>query len=328
MFQALVLDKMDGRVSAEIKTIKEAGLPEGDVTVAVAYTTLNWKDGAIIKGTVPLVRHYPHVPGVDFAGTVEASAHPDFKPGERVLLTGWGVGERRWGGHAQKARVSGDWLVPLPEGLNPRHAMALGTAGFTAMLAAMTLEEQGLTAERGEVLVTGAAGGVGSVAVSILAGRGYRVAAATGRPATHGYLRALGAESLIDRQELHAPPTRPLESARWAACIDSVGGATLGRLLTQMKTGGVVASVGLAGGSELNTSVMPFILREVRLIGVDSVYCPTPRRRQAWSRLAAELPAEQLDAMIVDAGLKDLPRLAEEILAGRIRGRLVIDVSR
>ncbi len=327
MFTALVLDKADGQVTSEVKNLNEAGLPDGDVTVRVAFSTLNWKDGAIIKGTVPLVRHYPHVPGVDFAGTVEASDNPDFQPGDPVVLTGWGVGERQWGGHGQKARVKGDWLVPLPDGLTAKRAMALGTAGFTAMLAVMTLEQQGLRPDQGQVLVTGAAGGVGSVAVALLAQGGYEVAASTGRASTHDYLRGLGAHTIIDRQELLEPVTRPLDSARWAGCIDSVGGVTLARLLTQMNSGAAVAAVGLAGGAELNTTVMPFILRGARLIGVESVYCPVERRREAWARLATELPMDTLDAITVEAPLGDLPRLAGEILEGQVRGRLVIDVN-
>ncbi len=327
MFKALVLDKTDGAVTAAVGKLNEAGLPAGDVTVSVAYSTLNWKDGAIVKGAVPLVRRYPHVPGVDFAGTVAESRHPAYKPGDPVVLTGWGVGEGRWGGFAELARVEGDWLVPLPEGLTLKTAMALGTAGLAAMLAVMSLEEQGLTPEAGEVLVTGAAGGVGSVAIALLAARGYRVVAASGRVKIRNYLTFLGAQSVIGRHELANAPVRPLDSARWAACIDSVGGKILARVLSQMRDGGTVAAVGLAGGNETTVSLMPFLLRGARLIGVGSARCPQDRRRAAWARLAAELPRDRLEAMTSEAALEDLPLLAQAILDGRVRGRVVIDVK-
>ena len=332
MFKAIVLEETDGEVEAALQELEDSRLPgfagAGGVSVAVAYTTLNYKDGMVLNGIGRLVRAYPHVPGIDFAGTVEASDHPDYKPGDRVILTGWRVGESTWGGHAQKARVKGDWLVPLPAGLTTRRAMALGTAGFTAMLAVMALEDHGLTPDKGEILVTGAAGGVGSVATAVLAALGYRVAAAPGRAETHDYLKSLGAETIIARAELSAPNERPLESERWAACIDSVGGTTLARILAQTKLHGSVAAVGLAGGNTLETSVLPFLLRGVSLLGIDSATCPGPRRRAAWARLAADLPVDRLDAMTSEAGLADLLDLSGQILEGQIRGRTVIDVNK
>ncbi len=332
MFKAILLEQTDGEVSAAIAELEDSRLPAfdgaGGVTVSLEYSTLNYKDAMILNGLGRLVRAYPHVPGIDFAGTVAASAHPDYAPGDQVILTGWRVGELTWGGHAQKARVKGDWLVPLPAGLTSKRAMALGTAGFTAMLALMALEDHGLAPDQGEVLVTGAAGGVGSVAVALLAALGYRVAASTGRAETREYLRSLGAETIITRADLSAPPERPLESARWAGCIDAVGGTTLARVLAQTAWHGSVAAVGLAGGDTLETSVLPFLLRGVSLLGIDSNLCPGPRRRQAWARLAADLPMAKLDAMTREAALADLPRLAGEILEGQVRGRLVVDVNK
>ncbi len=336
MFKAILLEEIDGKVEAALRELEDSRLPSfeedggkgGGVTVAIQYTTLNYKDGMILNGIGRLVRHYPHVPGIDFSGTVAASEHPDFKPGDEVILTGWRVGELTWGGHAQKARVHGDWLVPLPEGLTTRRAMALGTAGFTAMMAVMALEDHGLGPDRGEVLVTGAAGGVGSVAVALLAELGYRVTASTGRAETHDYLKSLGAGTLIDRAELSEPNKRPLESERWAACVDSVGGTTLARVLAQVAVQGSVAAVGNAGGIKLETTVLPFLLRGINLLGINSSTCPVPRRREAWARLAAELPMDKLDAMTSEAGLAELPRLAGEILKGQVRGRLVVDVNK
>ncbi len=327
MFKALLLEEADGKVSSSLQDLDETRLPEGDVTVAVDYSTLNYKDGMVLNGIGRLVRSYPHVPGVDFAGTVAESANPDFDVGDKVVLTGWRVGEAHWGGYAQKARVKGDWLVPLPEGLSTKRAMAIGTAGFTAMLAVLALEEHGVTPESGEVLVTGAAGGVGSVAVAILTNLGYQVAASTGRAETHDYLRALGAASLIDRAELSEPAGRPLDKERWAGCIDSVGGTTLAHLLTNIAHGGSVAAVGLAGGSKLETTVIPFLLRGVNLLGIDSVMCPKARRTAAWQRLSQDLPMDKLDAMITEATLGDLPGLASDILKGQIKGRVVVDVN-
>jgi len=326
MFKALVLDKGEDRFTAEVRELDEARLPEGDVTVAIEHSTLNYKDGLIIADKAPLVRSFPHVPGIDFAGRVVESADPDWQPGDAVILTGWGVGERRWGGHAGRARVNGDWLVPLPAGWTTRQAMAVGTAGFTAMLAVIALEQHGLEPGAGEVLVTGAAGGVGSVATALLAKLGHQVTASTGRAASHDYLRALGAAGFIDRAELAAPATRPLESERFAGCIDSVGGTTLARVLTQMRYGCSVAAVGLAGGSKLETTVIPFLLRGVNLLGIDSVDHPAAPRRAAWQRLARDLDPGLLDRMIQPARLDDLPRLAGEILAGRVQGRVVVDL--
>lgn len=329
MFQGLVLEQAEAGVTPSVQEVDEARLPvlEGGVTVAVDYSTLNYKDGMIIKGIGRLVRDYPHIPGIDFAGTVETSDHPDYKAGDKVVLTGWRVGELTWGGLAQKARVKGDWLVPLPDGLGTKQAMAIGTAGFTAMLAVLALEDHGLTPERGEVLVTGAAGGVGSVATAILAKLGYAVAASTGRAETHGYLKDLGAKTIVDRAELAEPAKRPLERERWAGCVDAVGGTTLAHVLTEMAYGGSVAAVGLAGGNSVETTVLPFLLRGVNLLGIDSVMCPVPRRREAWQRLGRDLPLDKLEAVTSEAALADLPRLAEEILAGKVRGRMVIDVN-
>jgi acrylyl-CoA reductase (NADPH) len=328
MFKALVLSKDGEQVTAAVEEVAEARLPEGDVTVAVEHSTLNYKDGLIIQNRAPLVRTYPHVPGIDFAGRVVESAHPDWRAGDAVVLTGWGVGERHWGGHGQRARVKGDWLVPLPEGWGTAHAMAVGTAGFTAMLAVMALENHGLEPGAGEVLVTGAAGGVGSVAVALLAKLGHAVTASTGRAASHEYLRSLGASNVIDRAELSEPSPRPLESERFAGCIDSVGGTTLARVLTQMRYRCSVAAVGLAGGSDLHTTVIPFLLRGVNLLGIDSVYQPMAPRRAAWQRLARDLDLAKLEAMVVEAGLEDLPRLADEILRGQVQGRVVVDPNR
>ena len=331
MFKAIVLEERDGKVEATLQELEAARLPafegEGGVTVAIEYTTLNYKDGMILNGIGRLVRNYPHVPGIDFAGTVAASDHPDYRPGDQVILTGWRVGEATWGGHAEQARVKGDWLVPLPEGLTSKRAMALGTAGFTAMLAVMALEDHGVTPDSGEVLVTGAAGGVGSVTTTLLARLGYRVTASTGRAETHDYLTGLGAQTLIDRAELSEPSERPLESQRWAGCIDCVGGTTLARVLAQTRLHGSVAAVGNAGGIKLEATVLPFLLRGINLLGIDSGACPSPRRRQAWARLAEELPLDKLDAMTSEAVLGELPDLAKQILKGQVRGRLVVDVN-
>jgi acrylyl-CoA reductase (NADPH) len=328
MFRALVLEESGGQVTPAVRELDEAALPDGNVTVAVEYTTLNYKDGLVVGGLGGLVKKYPHVPGIDFAGTVLESRHPAHRAGDRVVLTGWRVGEVQWGGCAQRARVNGDWLVPLPAGLTARQAMAIGTAGFTAMLAVMALEAHGLAAGGGEVLVTGAAGGVGSVATAILAQRGYPVVASTGRAETHDYLRALGATTVIDRAPFAEPHKRPLEGERWAACVDSVGGNTLARVLAQTRYGGAVAAVGLAGGSKLEHTVIPFLLRGVSLLGIDSVMCPAPKRQAAWTRLQADLPLERLESMTIDAALADVPRLAADILRGQVRGRVVVDVNR
>jgi len=327
MFKALVLSKNDDVVSANIEEMDVAQLPEGDVLVSVEYSTLNYKDGLVLGGLGGLTREFPHVGGIDFAGTVEESAHADFKPGDKVVLTGWRVGEVHWGGYAQKARVKAEWLVPLPKGLSPRQAMSVGTAGFTAMLGVMALEGQGLTPGNGEVLVTGAAGGVGSVAAAILSNLGYEVAGSTGRADTHDYLRDMGVSSIIDRSELSESNKRPLEKERWAGCIDAVGGTTLARVLAQMKYGGSAAAIGLAGGNKLEHTVIPFLLRGVNLLGIDSVMCPKERRIEAWCRIAKDLPLEKLENMVSEAKLEDLPELGKQILEGQVRGRVVIDVT-
>lgn len=316
----------DGKTHAAVEEIAESDLPAGDVTVAVEYSTLNYKDGLCLGPGGGLVRSYPHVPGIDFAGTVTASDDPRYAPGDRVVLTGWRVGEVWWGGYAEMARVKADWLVPLPEAISTRAAMAVGTAGFTAMLAIMALEDHGLAPEKGEVLVTGAAGGVGSVAIAILAAKGYEVAAVTGRPETEAYLRGLGATRIVPRTEIAETVKRPLESESWAGCVDAVGGPMLARVLGQMKYGGSVAAVGLAGGAGLPATVIPFLLRGVNLLGIDSVMRPYEDRVRAWDAIAAHLPMEKLEAMIHPAGLADLPELGAAILKGQVQGRVVVDV--
>ncbi len=329
MFKALVVEKdaETGKTSAGIRQIDVADLPEGEVLVAVDYSTVNYKDGLCIGPGGGLVRSYPHVPGIDFAGVVEESSDNRYSPGDKVVLTGWRVGEAHWGGHAQKARVKADWLVPLPTDLDTRQAMAIGTAGFTAMLAVMALEDHGLRPERGEVLVTGAAGGVGSVATAILANLGYAVAGVTGRPETEEYLKSLGAARIVARDDINETVKRPLESETWAGCVDAVGGAMLARVLGQMKYGGSVAAVGLAGGAGLPATVVPFLLRGVNLLGIDSVMQPYDNRLRAWKRLASDLPLDKLEAMIRPATLEDLPQLGASILKGQIKGRVVVDVN-
>ncbi|MBL9054243.1 MAG: oxidoreductase [Tabrizicola sp.] len=328
MFRALVLEKDGDSAVAKLSALDESALPEGDVTVAVEYSTLNYKDGlALSPSGGSIVRTYPHVGGVDFAGTVEASDDPRYRPGDKVVLTGWRVGEIHWGGYAQKARVKADWLVPLPAGLTTRQAMAVGTAGLTAMLAVMALEDHGLTPAKGEVLVTGAAGGVGSVAVAILARLGYQVAAVTGRPETETYLKDLGATRIVPRADLAETVKRPLESETWAGCIDAVGGPMLARVLGQMKYGSSVAAVGLAGGNSLPATVIPFIIRGVNLLGIDSVSVPYDRRVRAWNRVVTDLPLQKLEAMVRPARLDDLPALGAAILKGEVQGRVVVDVN-
>ncbi|WP_102223669.1 MDR family oxidoreductase [Acidimangrovimonas sediminis] len=328
-FKALVVRKDDeGKTRAGVETITEDQLPEGDVLVQVGYSTLNYKDGLCIGPGGGLVRTYPHVPGIDFAGTVEASTDDRYKPGDAVVLTGWRVGENRWGGYAQKARVPADMLVPLPDGLTTRDAMAVGTAGLTAMLAVMALEDHGLTPEKGTVLVTGAAGGVGSVAVAILARLGYQVAAVTGRPEQADYLKGLGAAEIVPRDELTEVTRKPLEGERWAGCIDAVAGAMLGRVLKQISYGGSVAAIGLAGGAAIEGALItPFILRGVNLLGIDSVMQPYDARVRAWGRIAADLPMDKLHEMIQPATLADLPDLGAAILKGQVKGRVVVDVN-
>ncbi|TDQ82494.1 acrylyl-CoA reductase (NADPH) [Dongia mobilis] len=327
MFKALVLNEKDGKVTSAIEDLPDDRLPEGDVLVRVHNSTLNYKDGLVLNGLGRLVKTYPHVGGVDFAGTVLESSHKDWKAGDQVILTGWRVGEIHWGGYAEKARVKGEWLVPLPAGLSTERAMAIGTAGFTAMLCVMALEEHGVKPDQGDVLVTGAAGGVGSVAIAVLASLGYRVVASTGRAETHDYLKDLGAAEIIDRATISTPSGKPLDSEKWAAAVDSVGGSTLAAILPQMKYKGAVAACGLAGGTKLETTVIPFILRGVALLGVDSVACPIFRRKIAWARLTKDLPMAKLDAMIERATLEDLPRLGKAILEGQIKGRVVVDLG-
>lgn len=326
MFTALVVEKDDtGQIAASIQELPDDVLPPGDVTVAVEYSTLNYKDAMCMTPGNRLVRSYPHIPGIDFAGTVEVSDDPRYQPGDKVLLTGWRVGEVHWGGYATRARVRGDWLVPLPDGLDTRRAMAIGTAGLTAMLAVLALEDHGMAPEKGEVLVTGAAGGVGSVAVALLARLGFKVAAVTGRPDTEGYLRDLGATRIIPRADLAETVKQPLESETWAGAIDTVGGAMLARLLGQMQYGASVAALGMAGGVPLPATVIPFILRGVNLLGIDSVMRPYEDRTRAWERLARDLPMDKLEAMIRPATLSDLPGLGTAILKGQVQGRVVVD---
>lgn len=326
-FRALVLHEAGGKVSSRIETVEEDKLPEGEVTVAIDYSTLNYKDGMILQGQGRLVRAYPHVPGIDFAGTVEHSEAPRFKRGDHVVLTGWRVGELQWGGYAEKARIKADYLVPLPKGLTTRQAMAIGTAGFTAMLAVMALERHGL-APGSEVLVTGATGGVGSTAIALLSSLAHKVVASSGRAELSGYLHGLGAAEVIHRSTLASPPARPLDRERWDGAIDAIGGVTLATILTQLKYRASVAACGLAGGSDLATTVIPFLLRGVNLLGIDSVMCPKDLRAEAWRRLAHDLPLDRLDRMIEEIPLSQVVGLAPRILSGQLRGRTVIDVHR
>ena len=323
-FKALVLTQEDGKTVSSIRELSDADLPDGDVLLAVEYSSLNYKDGLAITGKGKIVRQWPLVPGIDLAGRVLESDSPDFAPGDKVVLTGWGVGEKYWGGYSQHQRVQSKWLVPLPEGLDTRQAMAIGTAGFTAMLCVMTLEEAGVTPDKGTVLVTGASGGVGSVAVAILAGLGYTVAAVSGKAEAADYLRGLGASEILTREEMAEPP-RPLEGQRWAGAVDTVGSTMLARVLAETGYNGCVAACGLAGGADLPTTVMPFILRNVSLRGVDSVSTPLERRRQAWQRLVSDLPAGALGDIGHVAPLEELPELAAQITRGAIRGRIIID---
>jgi len=327
MFRALLLEKPGDTATATVRDMDDSALPPGEVTVTVEWSTLNYKDGLCLSPTGGgLVRQYPHIAGIDFAGTVQDSSDPRYSAGDKVVLTGWRVGEIHWGGYATRARVKADWLVPLPGGLTTRDAMAIGTAGLTAMLAVIALEQHGLT-PGGEVLVTGAAGGVGSVAVAILSRLGHQVAAVTGRPETAAYLRDLGATRIIPRADLAETVKRPLEAETWTGCIDAVGGAMLARILGQMKYGASVASVGLAGGATLPTSVIPFLLRSVNLLGIDSVQKPFAGRQQAWARLACDLDLAKLHRMTTIVSLNDLPALGAAILQGQVQGRVVVDMS-
>ena len=329
MFNALVVNKdEDGKTSSGVSRVTLEDLPDGEVVVAVEYSTVNWKDGLCLGAGGGLVRNYPHVPGVDFSGTVESSDDPRYNQGDKVILTGWRVGEAYWGGYAQKARVKADWLVPLPAGITTKQAMAVGTAGFSAMLAIQALEDHGLKQEYGPVLVTGAAGGVGSVATAILANIGYEVAAVTGRPEASNYLKDLGASQIVERGEINEAIKRPLEAATWAGCVDAVGGEMLARLLGQLKYGASVAVVGNASGTAIPANVIPFLLRGVNMLGIDSAMQPYENRVRAWNRITTDLPMEKLDGMINDAVLADLPRLGEEIQSGQIKGRVVVDVNK
>lgn len=327
-FNALLIEKNEeGQTSASVQVLDESQLPDGNVTVAVEYSTVNYKDGLCIGSGGGLVRNYPHVPGVDLAGTVEASDDSRYSVGDKVVLTGWRVGEAWWGGYAQKARVKGDWLVPLPHGLTTRQAMAVGTAGVAAALAVMALQEHDLRTDAGPVLVTGAAGGVGSIATAILANLGFEVTGVTGRPETEDYLKSLGASNILAREEINETVKRPLEAELWAGCVDAVGGPMLARILGQLKYDASVAAVGLAGGAGLPASVLPFLLRGVNLLGIDSVMQPYENRLKAWQKIADALPMEKLEAMIQPATLSDLPELGAKILKGGVKGRVVVDVN-
>jgi len=327
-FRALLTEKSsDGTMKSSVEVLDEARLPEGNVTVNVAWAGLNYKDGMILSGTTNLVKTYPHVAGIDFSGTVTESSDWRFHEGDTVVLTGWRVGETHWGGYAEKARLNGDWLVPLPKGLTARDTMVLGTAGLTAMLAVDRLEAAGVSKGAGPILVTGAAGGVGTIAISLLAKLGYEVAALSGRPQHADVLKALGATSIVDRNEFLAEPDKPLERARWAGAIDNVGGPLLGKLLRQIHYDGVVASVGLAGGVDLPTNVLPFITRGVSLIGIDSVMRPVAPRVAAWQRLGELFDAAAYEGLVEEIGLEGLPDAATRILAGEVKGRVLVKVG-
>ncbi|MBD3160943.1 MAG: acryloyl-CoA reductase [Candidatus Eisenbacteria bacterium] len=325
-FQAMILHREDKRTIPSIESIDESRLPDGEVVVDVAYSSLNYKDALAVTGKGKVVRSFPIVPGIDLAGTVVSSTDPSFRPGDPVLATGWGLGETTWGGFAQRARLKAGWLVPIPSRLDAKRAMAVGTAGLTAMLCVMRLEAAGLTAEQGPVVVTGAGGGVGSLAAAILAEGGYRVAAVTGRPELGDSLRALGVETIVPRSEMETTH-RPLESQRWAGGIDAVGGRILARVLAETHYGGCVASCGLAASPEMTGTVLPFILRNVSLLGVESVVTPFETRREAWDRIARVLAPETLDRLTRSVSLSEVSKLAEEVLAGRVHGRIVVDPS-
>jgi acrylyl-CoA reductase (NADPH) len=325
-FKAIVVDKAEGGQSVAIRDFEDADLMDGDVTVRVTHSTVNYKDGLALAGKAPVVRRFPMIPGIDFAGVVETSSHPDFKPGDQVVLNGWGLGETHLGAYAEKARVKGDWLIHLPPGISPAQAMAIGTAGYTAMLCLLALERHGLTPDGGPAVVTGAAGGVGSVAVALLARAGWHVIASTGRLQESDYLKGLGAAEIIDREELSGPG-RPLGKERWAAGIDSVGSHTLANVLAMTKENGAVAACGLAQGMDLPSSVAPFILRGVALLGVNSVTAPKALRIEAWNRLARDLDPDKLAAMTATIGFDRVIEAGRDILEGRVRGRLVVEVA-
>ena len=325
-FKAIVIEKVEGGTKAALAQFDEANLMDGDVTVRVEYSTLNYKDGLAITGKGPVVRRFPMIPGIDFAGVVESSTNAAWKAGDKVILNGWGCGETHLGAYGEKARVKGDWLVPMPTTMSARDAMAIGTAGYTAMLAVMALERHGLHATNGPIAVTGAAGGVGSVAIAILAKRGFAVHAVTGRPQEANYLKSLGATEIVDRKEL-AGPAKPLAKERWAGAIDAVGSTTLANVLSMTRYGGAVAACGLAGGMDLPGSVAPFILRGVCLYGIDSVMCPVERRREAWKRLENDLDPQKLASISREIGLSDVFGVAPEILSGQVRGRIVVKIG-
>jgi acrylyl-CoA reductase (NADPH) len=325
-FKAIVIEKGDAGQSVSVKRFDEADLMDGDVTVRVTHSTVNYKDGLAITGKAPVVRRFPMIPGVDLAGVVEASSHPGFKPGDQVILNGWGLGETHLGAYAEKARVKADWLIPLPKGFSPAEAMAIGTAGYTAMLSLMALERHGLTPDRGAAIVTGAAGGVGSTAIALLAKAGWHVIASTGRPQEAAYLKELGAAEIIDRGELSGPG-RPLNKERWAAGIDSVGSQTLANVLSMTRENGAIAACGLAQGMDLPASVAPFILRGVALLGVNSVTAPKPLRVQAWDRLARDLDRAKLAAMTTSIGFDQVIEAGRQIMEGKVRGRLVVEMA-
>jgi acrylyl-CoA reductase (NADPH) len=325
-FKAIVVEKGEGGQKTGLADFDEANLMDGDVTVRVEWSTVNYKDGLALTGKAPVIRRFPMIPGIDFAGTVESSSHPQWKQGDRVILNGWGAGETHLGGYAEKARVKGDWLVGLPARNSTRGAMAIGTAGYTAMLAVMALERQGVAPRHGPVIVTGAAGGVGSVAVTLLAKLGFAVVASTGRPAEADYLKSLGAREIIERKEL-AGASKPLGPERWAGGIDTVGSTTLANVLSMTRYGGAIAACGLAGGMDLPATVAPFILRGVSLIGIDSVMCPLERRREAWKRLASDLDAGRLAAMTSEIGLAGVMDAGRRIVEGAVRGRIVVKIA-
>ena len=325
-FKAIIVEKSDGGQNVSLANFDEANLMEGDVTVRVEWSTVNYKDGLAVTGKAPVVRRFPMIAGIDFAGTVESSSHPQWKPGDRVILNGWGLGETHLGGYAEKARVKGDWLVRLPARNSARGAMAIGTAGYTAMLAVMALERHGVTPRQGPVIVTGAAGGLGSIAVALLANLGFDVIASTGRPSEVDYLRRLGAREIIERKELFGA-AKPLGKERWAGAIDTVGSSTLANVLSMTCYGGAVAACGLTGGMDLSATVVPFILRGVSLIGIDSVMCPLERRREAWNRLSSHLDAGKLAAMTSEIDLSGVIEAGRRIVEGGVRGRVVVKVE-
>lgn len=325
-FRAIQINKTDDKQTAALVELSDADLMEGDVTVDISHSTLNYKDGLALTAKAPIIRKFPLTPGIDFAGTVSKSENPDYQAGDAVILNGWGVGEGHSGGFAERARVKGEWLVKMPAGMTAAHAMAIGTAGYTSMLSVMALEDGGITPASGEILVTGAAGGVGSVAIAILSKLGYSVTASTGRVSEEDFLKGLGASAIVDREEFNTTP-KPLARSRWAGCVDAVGSTTLANVLSQMNYGGTVVACGLAQGMDLPASVAPFILRGVRLQGIDSVMCPRPRREQAWARLVQDLDMAKLDSLTTHIKLDEVIAAAADIMSGKVRGRIVVDIA-